>query len=229
MRLPLLVIHVTCGIIGLLSGTLAMSFRKGLRRHATSGNIFFVAMVCMGLAGSCLGYLKHQTNNVFGGLLTIYLVSTAWLTGRSRTRAMGVFDWAGFLFAFAIGILTVLRGVQVATGRLVTNDNVPAGMDFFLGTVMLMAAVGDLRMIVRGGISGRPRIARHLWRMCFGLFIATGSFFLGQQQVFPVFLRGSIVLVVLAIAPLVLLIYWLIRVRLSKRTVIPDLRERVGA
>lgn len=56
---------------------------------------------------------------------------------------------------------------------------------------------------------------RHLWRMCFGLFIATGSFFLGQQQVFPAVLRGSPLLIVLAILPLVFLIFWLFRVRFT--------------
>jgi hypothetical protein len=52
--------------------------------------------------------------------------------------------------------------------------------------------------------------------MCFGLFIATGSFFLGQQQVFPAFLRGSVLLTVLAVLPFPLMIYWLFRVRFSK-------------
>jgi hypothetical protein len=42
-------------------------------------------------------------------------------------------------------------------------------------------------MLASGRISDRQRITRHLWRMCFGLFIATGSFFLGQQAVFPRF------------------------------------------
>jgi multisubunit Na+/H+ antiporter MnhG subunit len=52
--------------------------------------------------------------------------------------------------------------------------------------------------------------------MCFGLFIATGSFFLGQQQVFPAFLRGSIFLAVLAVMPFPVMSYWLIRVHFSK-------------
>ena len=89
----------------------------------------------------------------------------------------------------------------------------PAAMCFFLAAVLLLAATGDIRMLARGGISGRPRVTRHLWRMCFGLFFATGSFFLGQQQVFPAFLRGSILLTVLALLPFPLMIYWLIRVR----------------
>jgi hypothetical protein len=57
---------------------------------------------------------------------------------------------------------------------------------------------------------------RHMWRMCFGLFVATGSFFLGQQQVFPAWLRGSPVLLIPALLPLALLIFWLLRIWFGK-------------
>src|SRR6202045_455290 len=80
---------------------------------------------------------------------------------------------------------------------------------------MLLAAAGDIHMLMRGGVFGAKRIARHLWRMCFGWFIATGSFFLGQQQVFPAWLRGSPALLVPAVLPLVLLIFWMIRIRFT--------------
>jgi uncharacterized membrane protein len=80
---------------------------------------------------------------------------------------------------------------------------------------MLLAAAGDIRMMVRGGLFGTKRLVRHLWRLCFGLFIATGSVFLGQQQVFPAVLRGSILLIVLAVLPLIVLIFWLFRVRFT--------------
>jgi hypothetical protein len=89
-------------------------------------------------------------------------------------------------------------------------------MSFFFGAVLLLAAAGDIRMLAGGGIAGRQRITRHLWRMCFGLFIAAGSFFLGQQQVFPAFLRGSILLTVLALLPFPVMLYWLLRVRFSR-------------
>jgi hypothetical protein len=89
-------------------------------------------------------------------------------------------------------------------------------MHFFMGTVMLLAAAGDVRMLVRGGVFGVQRITRHLWRMCFGLFIATGSFFLGQgSKVFPAFVLKSNVLFIPAILPLILLIFWLIRIRFT--------------
>jgi ATP adenylyltransferase/5',5'''-P-1,P-4-tetraphosphate phosphorylase II len=87
-------------------------------------------------------------------------------------------------------------------------------MLFFLSAIALLAGAGDLRMIRAGGIRGARRIARHLWRMCFGLFIATGSFFLGQQRFIPEPIRIPGLLMVLAVLPLVALLYWLWRVRI---------------
>jgi hypothetical protein len=46
----------------------------------------------------------------------------------------------------------------------------------------MLPSAGDARMLARGGVLGAKRIARHLWRMCFGLFIAAGSFFLGPSN-----------------------------------------------
>ncbi|MDB5452392.1 MAG: hypothetical protein JWO33_970, partial [Caulobacteraceae bacterium] len=45
---------------------------------------------------------------------------------------------------------------------------------------------------------------------------ATGSLFLGQQQVFPEPLRGSPILMVAALAPLAAMVFWLLRVRLAR-------------
>ena len=112
--------------------------------------------------------------------------------------------------ALALGVYTLQSPGSV------DKTTAPAGMSFFFGTVLLLASAGDIRMLAHGGIAGRRRIIRHLWRMCYGLFIATGSFFLGQQQVFPASLRGSVFLTVLALLPLPLLIYWFLRVRFSK-------------
>jgi uncharacterized membrane protein len=213
MRLPLLILHISAGVLAMFAGAAAISFRKGSRWHGVTGNIFVTAMLCMATAASFLAYMKHQTTNFYGGILTIYLVATAWATARRRDGDTGILDWVGCLFALTIGILSILHGFQKVTGRVPT-DGAPGFMDMFMGSVMLLAGIGDLRMIARG-ISGKRRIARHLWRMCYGWFIATGSFFLGQQQVFPVWLRGSPLLLVPALLPLVLLIFWMIRVRFT--------------
>ena len=81
-----------------------------------------------------------------------------------------------------------------------------------------MAALGaacDLRVIRRGGIEGPARIARHVWRMSLALLIAAGSF-AGQPKAIPAFLRGSPVLVLPMLAVIVLMVFWLIRVRSTR-------------
>lgn len=220
----LLPVHISAGILGILSGATALSFRKGSRRHAQAGKIFVLAMLTMAASAVYLALMKHQTNNVFGGVLTFYLLSTAWLTARRGDGQTTLFDWVAPLAALTAAAVILTHGVQVAKSPARPPDGVPAGMYFFMGSVALLSAARDVRMLARGGVSGTKRLVRHLWRMCFGLFIATGSFFLGQQQVFPVFIRKSGVLFIPAILPLLLLIFWFFRVRFTnayKRTPIP--------
>ena len=109
------------------------------------------------------------------------------------------------------------------------DGNFRVGMSFFIGTVLLLARAGDLRMLLRGGVFGKPRIVRHLWRMCFGLFIATGSFFLGQgSKIFPSIFRQSLLMLIPAFLPLLLLIFWVFRVRFTnayKRMFVPHVSD----
>lgn len=217
MHRILLFLHIAGGIVGLLSGAAAMGFRKGSPGHRVSGNAFVVSMLVMGACGSTLALMKHQLNNVFGGLLTFYMITTAWSAGRRRNGQISVLDWGALVFGLTIGVSLITLGGLVASGHAGSQAGVPLGMYFFLGTIPLLAAAGDIRMIVRGGITGAARVARHLWRMCFGLFIATGSFFLGQQQVIPAVLRKQYLLVPLAVLPLGLLLYWLVRISVLKR------------
>lgn len=226
MRLPILIFHITGGVLGMLAGAAAMLFRKGSQRHRLAGDVFVISMLCMATAGAYLGFMKHQTPNVLGGMVTIYLVATAWAAGRRREEGFGIVDWAGFLFALTIGVMTALQGVAKIAGHAPDNG-VPAGMDLFLGSVMLLASAGDLRMLLRGNIAGIERVSRHLWRMCFGWFIATGSFFLGQQQVFPAAIRKTGLLIVPAVLPLVLLVFWIVRVRFTNAYRTNAYRKRV--
>ena len=57
MRLPILVLHICTGIVGLLSGTAAMVLRKGSRGHRKAGNIFVISMLSMATAGAYLGFM----------------------------------------------------------------------------------------------------------------------------------------------------------------------------
>jgi uncharacterized membrane protein len=224
MRIPLLILHILCGSLSLLAGTMAMIAAKGGRLHRASGNVFTASMLTLACSAFFLAILKSQISNIIAAVLTFYLIGSAWLAGR-RSGKPGPLHWAGLILCLgsAAGVLTVGIGALQSGGG--TDNGAPAAMSFIFATVLLLCVVGDIRVLAHGGISGRPRIVRHLWRMCFGLFIATGSFFLGQPQVFPSSIRGTILLIVPALLPLPLMLYWLIRVRFNSAYSLARLTE----
>jgi len=223
---PILLIHILAGTLGMASGTAAMIFRKGSPRHVMAGRVFVVSMLTMGVAAVYLAIVRNQPNNIGGGILTVYLIGTAWLTARRRDGETSRFDWVALLIPLTIGILGWVNGVDALRSPTGSKYGVPGGMHIFMGTVCLLAAGGDVRMLLRGGVFGAKRLTRHLWRMCYGLFIAAGSFFLGPSNR-PLRLLSSIglgqhlspaifnmgVYLVLTVLPLILLVFWVIRVR----------------
>jgi hypothetical protein len=189
--------------------------RKGSRQHGLAGNVFVVAMLCLSASGAILAIMKSQPGNILGGSLTFYLVATAWMTARRGDGQTGVFDWAGLVFPVTIAAFELTYGLEAALSPTGLKYDYPPGPYFIFGLVAVLAAAGDVRMLVRGGISGMHRIARHLWRMCFALFIAATSIFLARQHLFPVFFRKTGILFLLSFLPLMLMLFWLVRVRFA--------------
>jgi uncharacterized membrane protein len=73
MRLsPLVIFHICCGSVGLLSGTLAMVFRKGSHKHVLAGKVFVVSMLGLAASGAIVGYMRSQTINLLMGSLTFF-------------------------------------------------------------------------------------------------------------------------------------------------------------
>lgn len=203
----MVLLHIIGGLVGLTSGAVALSTRKGARLHRKSGMIFVYAMSVLSLSGALMAALKPERISVIAGLLTFYLVMTALLTVRRRVEG---FDWMGagaMAFALIVGLISIAFAIQGWNG----NDGLtPIG--FIFGTVALFAAAGDAHLLLIRNLSWTQRIARHLWRMCFALWIAAASFFLGQSDVFPEPLRIMPLLCTPVLLVLLLMFYWLVRV-----------------
>lgn len=205
-----LVLHIGGGGTGLVAGAIALGAPKGGRVHRIAGDVFVVAMVVMGSIAAIVAPMINQPGNSIAGVFAVYLVLTGWATMRTSAGALGRYQIGAAVFPALGAILLMIDGWRTAQG----SDGMAGAMPSFIAAlVAALAAGGDLRMILARGISGPPRLARHLWRMCVGLFVATGSFFLGQQKVLPAFMKGSPLLYVLAFAPLALMVVWLVRVR----------------
>ena len=212
----LLAIHIIGGSLAIISGFISIFAVKGLELHRRSGALFLYSMLALGLSGTVIATIRSQPGNIVGGMLAVYMVGTGVLTLRPLDRSFFWMYAAATAFGLGISYFSVTRGLQAVhspTGRL---HGVPPQPLFAFAGITLLAALGDLRVLLVRGLHGRQRLVRHLWRMSFSLFIATGSFFLGQAKVIPRPIRIWPALFTLAFLPLAMLIYWVVRVSLTK-------------
>ena len=203
-------IHIAGGLCALPAGTVAIASRKGGRLHARAGTLFFGSMLVLGLTAAILEPFRTPTpGSPVGGIMVCYFVVTSCVAARHRDGVTGRFEMVACATALAMAALMIWGGLTGAT------TPAGAGPVFALGGICLLAGLLDLNAVLRGKLTAAQRIARHLWRMCFAFFIATGSFFLGQQDVLPAAVRGSPVLFALAFAPFAVMAFWLVRIRFA--------------
>lgn len=217
MRL-IYVVHIVAGSLGLLSGYLALSVGKGARLHRRAGMAFVYAMLTMCVAGLTIAAVRGVAPavNIPGALITGYLIVTALTTVRPPlSTGMRWLGPAGMLVALVVGLVSLTFAFEaVANGG--KRNGMPAFPFFLFGFVGLFASLGDFRMMRSGPLQGALRIARHLWRMSFALFIAALSFFIGQSKVIPKPIRIMPLLALPVLLVLVMMLYWLWRVRIRR-------------
>lgn len=214
MRITLL-IHIAAGGLAIVSGYAALYAAKGKGLHRRAGTVFVYAMIVMGLFGAWMAAFKAEPGNVVAGLLAAYMVTTAMTTVRPSTAATRRLDVGAMLVAAGAGLASVALGLDSVSRGEAVRDGAPVPMLFLFGAIALLSAAGDLRTMRPGGIRGARRLTRHLWRMCFALFVAAGSFFLGQSDEFPESLRVFPLLAIPSFLPLLAMLYWLWRVRVK--------------
>ncbi len=218
--MPLIyVVHIVAGGLGLLAGYTALYSAKGAILHRRAGVLFVYAMLTVCVAGTTIAAVRNVAPalNIPAALLTSYLVITSLITVRAvPTRSRWV-DVGLMVVALAVGLTCLAFGFEAVAGPDGKGRNgIPAFPYFMFGVVGTLAAALDLKMIRSGPLKGAPRLARHLWRMSFALFIAALSFFIGQAQVFPKPFRIMPMLALPVLAVLLTMFYWLWRIRIRR-------------
>ena len=217
----LLPIHIAAGGLAIVLGAVALLVKKGGTIHRRSGLLFVYAMVVMGITASILEFLKSPSaGNVFTALMTVYFVGTALTTVRPASPWTRGIDVAALAVAVGLALLAIAGGVQGVNSPGLSPGGVPfrtiGVMSFILAAVLLLAAAGDVRIMRSSMPRGGPRLARHLWRMCFALFIAAGSFFSIRERVAKILPEPFTTGPMRALPILLLFVamfYWLWRVR----------------
>jgi uncharacterized membrane protein len=207
--MTLIPFHVLGGTVAILSGLAALFAWKGGPLHRKSGTVFVYAMLVMSLSGAIIAVGREGAAiNIPAGLVTAYLVVTAVLTVRPPSEHSQRVERAAMVAAFVLSAGSLVSAI-------ITASSGEPGFVFpvlMFGLLALFGGIGDRRMLRIGGLRGRERLRRHLWRMCTGLFVAAASFFLGPVRRIPEPLR----LAPFRLIPLLVLVtmaYWLWRYR----------------
>jgi hypothetical protein len=217
MSIMLLPVHIVAGGLAIILGGVALVASKGATLHRRSGLLFVYAMLTLGISGSVLALRQSLTNpNVLGGFMSAYFVITALTTVRPVSIWTRWLNSTALLVAVALTLVEVGLGFKALASPGGTINGIPFFMPFFLAIVTTLAAAGDIRMLRSGALRAAPRLARHLWRMCFALFIAAGSFFSIRERVAKVlpepFTTPAMRALPVALV-FVAMFYWLWRVR----------------
>ncbi|HEX2120413.1 MAG TPA: hypothetical protein VHL59_02125 [Thermoanaerobaculia bacterium] len=217
----LLPIHIAAGALAIVFGFTALFVKKGGTIHRRGGMLFVYAMLVMGTTASILEFFQNASvGNIAAAILSIYFVGTALTTVRPPSRWTRAINVAALTVAVGLAFTAFAGGVRNVSTPGLSPGGVPfrtiGVMSFVLATALTLAAIGDVRIMRSGMPRGGPRLARHLWRMCFALFIAAGSFFSIRERVAKIlpepFTTGP-----MRALPILLLFgamfYWLWRVR----------------
>jgi uncharacterized membrane protein len=209
-------VHASAGVIGMISGATALSVVKGSPLHKRAGTVFFLAMGATAASGAYLGVVTNEFGNVIAGVLTLYVLITAWMTVRRPEGKAGWFEIGSFSFATLGAVVATYGAVTALQDPEALLGGIPATV---FAIVITLMALADLSVLVRRGLRGRQRIARHLWRMMLGFAAAVGSFFPGQLQIFPDYvqqIRPIILLFIPFFSVIGLMLFWLIYVHATK-------------
>jgi len=202
----LLILHITAGAIGLISGTINIARRKGDRLHKVIGIIFFYAMMVVGFSAIVLSLFNPNHFLTIVGVFTIYMVGTGFRYIQLRLAGVDndpkALDWvmtygmglAGVLF-LALGINALIQGNTFGIVYIV------------FGSISLLFVRTDLANY-RGKAKARNYwLLAHLQRMIGGYIAALTAFLVVNVDNFPPILPGVVYwfLPTVVLTPLIIL------------------------
>lgn len=204
--------HIVFGTFAIAAAAVAIGARKGATLHVVAGRIFAFAMIFSAALGAVLGLVRADEFYItfHAGVLSVTLISSGLQTARTSDFRSGKTGLAAGLVNFA----NLAGLIAAGTFALSRPDSVLSGFHaqdyFFLSGMAGIAMLGDINILLRKTRPERHRIARHLWRMCLGFFIAAGSAFTGPgAQAFPEAVRKSGILSAPELIILAMMLFWL--------------------
>ncbi|WP_194868206.1 hypothetical protein [Pseudoalteromonas sp. PPB1] len=206
--------HIITGSVAFAAGATAIAVAKGKSLHASAGTWFVYTMLIMAVSGTMIAILQPMIITAIAGTFTTYLVLSGWLAVKSAPNTQGRFDYTFPVCSLLIVIACVYFSNQAGTSQAEIKHGISAYDYYFFAILAALSFIGDMRLVYAQGLASTPRLMRHLWRMCFALFISVGSFVSqGAAKMLPQSFVDSGVLELPGLVILLIIVYW--RLKLS--------------
>lgn len=210
-------IHFGLGCLCLVAGIAAFGLPKGRPPHIIAGRVFAASMLLLCASGLYMSFARGIVFTSFLSLFAAHAATTGWLAAANKSARMGRSERALAVMMATVGCASLLTGYWVAASPERALDGLPPGAFYSLGGVAMLIAGIDGWALLRRQLSRPQRIARHVWRMGFSLFIASVIFFFGNNHVLPEALRSEAVLMMPVLLVAAATVGWLVKTRFLVR------------
>jgi len=208
-------IHFWIGCGAIVSGFTAFASRKGDGLHRKAGTLFVISMGLLALSGLWLSLAREILFTVFLSAITFHALITGWAAARNRALLS---RWVSLSAPIASGLIVLggaAGGMMASASPTGLLDDLPPAAFYVLAGVSAVLCGLDI-FYARTPVPTRPaRLTRHLWRMGFSFFLATGIFFFGNNHVLPEPLRTPWFLALPVLAVVAWTAFYVLRTRFS--------------
>lgn len=194
----LLAVHITAGIVALLSATLALCSGKGEKLHRLSGTIYFWAMSAIFTTAIPMAIITGNTFLFLIAIFSFYLAFAGRQFAKNRKGIASNIDWV------AIG-LVLISGIgmwMLAINYFLTHNSQYITLALF-GFIALAVGYQDYMRYKNRTVIGKNRIAGHLTHMMGGTIAVVTAVLVVNVSIEPVWLWW--ILPTLVITPI---IFW---------------------
>lgn len=218
----LMAVHMLTGSAVVVAGAMALLLRKGSAQHKLAGQLFAGSSVLMGPVVAAGAWFSPGSISSLGILFVffmIYLVVSAWSTIHRSEPGIGPLDILAPLAALSISIAGLILGYGAVSKPGMAEGLPPNEAYFFFSALAFIAMLLDVNNLRVGGVRGRHRIVRHVWRMGCAVFFATSSLFTGPGSVvFPESVRGNPLLLIPQLLVVFVCMFWIYRLLFLKQS-----------
>ncbi len=160
-----LALHILSGTGALLSGLLAMVFKKGGSTHRKSGKVFFFAMLSVCITAILISIMKDNRFLLSIGIFSFYQLFAGYRSVKNKTLKPAWYEWLFLLIG------TVNATQMIWSGNLVL---------IIFGSLSGIQMIAELRLFLK---TRKAEVAKNSWLkrhigMMMGSYIATLTAFL---------------------------------------------------